>query len=196
MAVGKGSATPTLKTALIRKKILQMRQEGFSFERIAAELGCSYTYARKQFLKALNSIVVEDVEAVRKLEMQKLDALEAEIYSVLKAFMPYVSNGRIVTELLVDDNGNPVVNDNGKPVYVKVRDLGAKLQSVDRLIKVMERRARLLGLDKPSKVAATDPDGNPVPFITPTMSLEEAAAVYAESREDNAVFETNGDLAS
>lgn len=32
--------------------------------------------------------------------------------------------------------------------------------AVDRVIKIMERRAKLLGLDKPSKVAPTNPDGS------------------------------------
>lgn len=32
--------------------------------------------------------------------------------------------------------------------------------AVDRVIKIMDRRAKLLGLDKPSKVAPTNPDGS------------------------------------
>ena len=34
-----------------------------------------------------------------------------------------------------------------------------ELRAVDRILKVMERRAKLPGLDGPTKVAATDPDG-------------------------------------
>jgi hypothetical protein len=34
--------------------------------------------------------------------------------------------------------------------------------AVDRVLKIMERRAKLLGLDAPTKVAETDPAGNPV----------------------------------
>jgi hypothetical protein len=33
-------------------------------------------------------------------------------------------------------------------------------KAVDRLIKLVERRAKLLGLDKPTKIAQTDPEGN------------------------------------
>lgn len=32
--------------------------------------------------------------------------------------------------------------------------------AVDRVLKIMERRARLLGLDAPTKIAETDPAGN------------------------------------
>ncbi|MBA1444801.1 MAG: hypothetical protein FE835_07870, partial [Gammaproteobacteria bacterium] len=33
-------------------------------------------------------------------------------------------------------------------------------QAIGQALKIMERRARLLGLDKPSKIAPTDPEGN------------------------------------
>jgi hypothetical protein len=36
-----------------------------------------------------------------------------------------------------------------------------ELAAVDRVLKIGERRARLLGLDAPSQHAATDPQGNP-----------------------------------
>lgn len=37
--------------------------------------------------------------------------------------------------------------------------MSGNLGAVDRCIKIMERRARLLGLDAPNKVAPTDPSG-------------------------------------
>jgi hypothetical protein len=40
-----------------------------------------------------------------------------------------------------------------------VTDDGPKLQAIDRLLRVMERRSKLLGLDAPAKIAQTNPDG-------------------------------------
>jgi hypothetical protein len=37
---------------------------------------------------------------------------------------------------------------------------GGDVQAVSAVMKIMERRARLLGLDAPTKVAETDPEGN------------------------------------
>lgn len=37
-----------------------------------------------------------------------------------------------------------------------------EVAAVDRVLKIGERRAKLLGLDAPTKVAETDPDGNAV----------------------------------
>ena len=48
--------------------------------------------------------------------------------------------------------------------------------AIDRVLKIMERRARLLGLDAPAKVAPTTPDGeNPYE----AMSAEELRALAA-----------------
>lgn len=42
-------------------------------------------------------------------------------------------------------------------------------KAVDRVLKIAERRAKLLGLDAPTKLASTDPIGNPLPPApTPT----------------------------
>jgi len=37
--------------------------------------------------------------------------------------------------------------------------------AVDRVLKIMERRAKLLGLDAPSKQQITDADGGPLTFV-------------------------------
>lgn len=45
-----------------------------------------------------------------------------------------------------------------KAIWPKV-EVG-DLRAIDRMLKIMERRARLFGLDAPSKIAPTTPDGN------------------------------------
>lgn len=55
------------------------------------------------------------------------------------------------------------------------------LGAVDRVLKIMERRAKLLGLDAPAKVARTNPAGyedtrDPASYVVPvpaTMSLDD-----------------------
>lgn len=50
--------------------------------------------------------------------------------------------------------------------------------AVDRVLRIMERRAKLLGLDKPAKVAATSPDGQDS-WIPPANEDERAARIGA-----------------
>ena len=43
---------------------------------------------------------------------------------------------------------------------LNARRQAPKLAAINAALRVMERRAKLLGLDKPTKLAATDPSGN------------------------------------
>lgn len=54
--------------------------------------------------------------------------------------------------------------------------------AVDRVLKIMERRAKLLGLDKPDKIAPTDPTGSePMPAVA---GYERALAELRALRRD------------
>jgi len=49
--------------------------------------------------------------------------------------------------------------------------------AIDRVLKIMERRARLLGLDAPAKIAPTSPDGE-APY-DPMQAVQELDALLA-----------------
>jgi hypothetical protein len=64
-------------------------------------------------------------------------------------------------------------------VNVWSQALKGDVKAIDRVLRIMERRARLLGLDKPQKVAPTTPDGEQ-PYSPDSMSDEERRARIAE----------------
>ena len=57
--------------------------------------------------------------------------------------------------------------------------LQGDLPAIQTVLKIMERRAKLLGLDAPTKVAPTNPQGNQ-PYQPGAMSAEERRARIAE----------------
>lgn len=65
-------------------------------------------------------------------------------------------------------------------------------QAVEKIIKLMERRHKLLGLDAPNKVAATDPDGDEarggvVMVPAPAASIDEwvqQAQAHQQSKDE------------
>ena len=62
-------------------------------------------------------------------------------------------------------------------------------KAIDRLIKIMERRARLFGLDGPTKVATTDQEGNDAParvvlVPAPAGSVEEWVQQVQDEQND------------
>lgn len=122
-----------------RTRVLAMRVEHRPYEDIAAELGISIEVARKDYEMARRQAAAELTASViehRTVELVKLDALEREAWKVLKARHITVQHGKIVR----DEDDKPIEDD--APV----------LQAIDRLERLMKRRAALLGLDAPVKV--------------------------------------------
>jgi len=122
-----------------RTRVLAMRIEHIPYEDIAAELGVSEEVARQDYKRAREQATAElraTVSEHRATEIAKIDALEREAWRVLKARHITVQQGRVVR----DDDGATIEDD--APV----------LQAIDRLERLMKRRAALLGLDAPVKV--------------------------------------------
>jgi hypothetical protein len=93
---------------------LALRKSGSTYEAIARDLGVSVQSAHRAVRRALdrlNGEIAEGVTDVRRMELERLDAM-------LGALWPKAARGN--------------------------------LTAVDRVLHIMERRARLLGLDTPS----------------------------------------------
>lgn len=134
----RGSAQ-RVATAKRRAEAVQMRIAGATYEQIAEALGYSgRNAAYVDITRALEASVTEQhraAEVLRQEELMRLDVLWVEVWAVLKREHVTVSNGRLVR------------GDDGQPL----RDDGPVLQAVDRLLRILERRAKYLGLDAPTK---------------------------------------------
>lgn len=140
---GKGRFVRSLSTAQREAEAALLRSKGWPYPRIAAELGYKHKAdAYNAVQRVLKETVREAGEQVRVLELERLDRLEAAANEVLERNHVTVSHGKIVA----GPDGAPLFDD--APV----------LQAIDRLLKIQERRARLLGLDAPVKkdVSLTD----------------------------------------
>jgi hypothetical protein len=121
----------------------RLRSEGRTLQQIASQLGFSdRSSARRAISRALAAAVREPAEELVILECLRLDALTRAAWEVLEAEHHVVSAGRLVH------------GPDGAPL----RDDGPMLCAIDRLIRISERRCRLLGLDAPprSRVQAID----------------------------------------
>jgi hypothetical protein len=126
-----------------RTQAAQMRLEGKSWAHIAEALGYSTPAAACQDLgRAIEQHLrdqAEAVETLRQLELARLDALQATAWDVMTRKHITVSHGKIVQ----DETGQALEDD------------GPTLQAIDRVVRIMERRARLEGLDSPVKLNTT-----------------------------------------
>ncbi len=122
-----------------RVKAVRMRLDGHPWYKIASELGyadapSAATDVRRALEQSRKELALA-TEDMREVELQRLDDLERAARTVLDAMHIVVQHGRVVRT----DTGEEVV------------DHDPALRAVDRLLKIAERRARLLGLDSPTK---------------------------------------------
>lgn len=114
----------------------RMRSRSMTYQQIGDALGMSRQAAHKAVLRAIADIPKEDAAEVLSLELNKLDQYEQRLFEVLDASHMKVSNsGKVVFF-----DGEPVSDD--QPI----------IQAVTALLRVGDRRAKLLGLNAPTKV--------------------------------------------
>lgn len=118
-----------------QNQAVAMRRSGGSLRAIAAKLGISHEQVRKDI-----QVVMAEVIAEAKDNAAELRALEIEHLEELRL--------RMMTLL-----------DEEKAITDPIEKRKIKLGTVDRLVRISERRAKLLGIDAPDKheVAHTYP---------------------------------------
>ncbi|MFB6665942.1 hypothetical protein [Streptomyces parvus] len=138
------------ETAARRAKLLALRRQGIRFDdpRIMGLGYASAAAARKDLTRALQNHHDEEAaeaKVYRQQENERLDALLEAIWD--KATTP-------------------------SPVFNKEREIVAEeidLKAVDTVLKLIERRAKLNGLDMPQRTELSGPDGGAVPFGTGSL---------------------------
>jgi hypothetical protein len=129
-----GDFVATPETAERDAEAARLRGRGLGYQAIADQLGISVSTAHDAVKRALAAIRAEPAPEVRQLELERLDAMYASVLRVLERRHFTVNGGKVVY------HGEEPLEDDG-PV----------LAAVDRLLKIQQRRAALLGLDEPVK---------------------------------------------
>jgi len=157
---GNGRFTRSVDTAERDALAARLRARDMSFREIAQKLGyANESGACKAVARALAAVPVQDVAQLRALELERLDELSRRLWKVFDTKYPLVTDG----PQLVDKTGAYV--EDPKPL----------LTVVDRLLRISERRAKLLGLDA-APAARVD-------VITEETALAVAAVLEAQLAE-------------
>lgn len=150
---GNGQFVKSADTAERDAEACRLRTRGLSYREIAAALGYDGEGSAYNAVKrSLNATLAEPAEEVRKTELQRLDDLYRAALAVLERMHVTVSNGRVVQHRVAGTGTWDA--EAGRWVdaeWVDLADDAPVLAAIDRLLKIQERRARLLGLDAPVK---------------------------------------------
>lgn len=135
---GNGRYDRDPETARRDAEACRLRAQSLTYREIAAKLGVDVHTAYDAVQRGLRDTLQEPADAVRQLELERLDELAQKAREVLLGTHYVVSQGKVVR---LARGGAPLEDD------------APKLQAIDRLLKIQERRARLLGLDSPQRVS-------------------------------------------
>jgi len=153
----RGQYRRSLKTAERDAKAAGLRGEGWSLQRIADELGYPSRGAVHEGIdRAFKNIPTEDVAAAKRLDLERIDRLIEQAWLIVERRHLMVSHGRVVTRQVGferDAYGEIVYDAAGKPVKVleEVTDPAPVLAAIDRIRALLERRAKMLGYDEPTR---------------------------------------------
>ncbi|WP_329126059.1 hypothetical protein [Streptomyces sp. NBC_01353] len=137
-------------TAARRAELVRLRRQGVPFDddRILSLGYASRGAATKDLIRALAAHRDEEaaeVSVYRQQENERLDAL-------LTAAWPQATKPR------------PVLDKEGQVVAHEI-----DMRAVDTVLRLMDRRAKLLGLDMPVKAEVTGPDGGALQLATGSL---------------------------
>lgn len=125
----------------------RLRLRGHSFREIGAQLGVSHETARKWTQVEAEKLTLPLADELRKQQLDRLNEMRLAALAVLERKHVHISEGRVVRDK------NPETGDVGEPI----EDDAPVLAAIDRLVKIEDRMAKLLGLDAPvqQQIAAT-----------------------------------------
>lgn len=140
-----------------KAEVLRLRRIGTTFQAIGDQLGITRQRAHQIYKTALGEIPFDEVTTYRAEQLERLDALLVEANAVLAREHLMVSQGRVVRL------GEPFINADGEADIAvgqgePLEDDAPVLAAISTILKIEERRAKLLGLDAPTKTNVTVSD--------------------------------------
>jgi len=138
-----GRFTRTLEGAERDTEAARLKSRGLSYSQIARNLGYeTESGAYKAVQRALAAVPAESVDELRRIQSEQIDALTARAIEILEStHYAYTVHGELVRGP-EGPNGEP-----GEPLL----DSAPTLAAIDRLIRLAERRSKLMGLDAPTR---------------------------------------------
>jgi AraC-like DNA-binding protein len=163
---GGGRFTSTLKGRARDEEAARLQSLGVSLRLIAEQLGYSSTgHARSAIKRAFERVPSQGVEVRRAQQQALLDHLKSEALSVLHRDHVAHSQGRIVRQGCpgVDQHGDVQHEGctwgSGGGAYCDgpvVLDDAPKLQAISTLKALLDREAKLHGMDAPVRIEQTN----------------------------------------
>lgn len=161
MRPGQPNLSPERHERIVKAVALKLR--GKSYRAIAADLGVSVSVAFDDVwhhFSEMDKLATEKLEQVRKIELARLDSMLEKLFDI------------------VDREPTERLNSKGEPSGETTDVDGTAVKAITAAAKLMERRAKLLGLDAPTK--HQEVPAEPLPDSELADKLKEALATVEQ----------------
>ena len=136
----------------LETEALDLKVAGWSYERIGQHQKCSGKTAWERVQRAIASVRYENAVQHREMDLARIEKLYELAYREAAVDRPLVQQGRVIQGHI---------------------DTAHKLNAIDRCAKLLERKAKLLGLDAPTRHAVAIITEEQTRQIIETLEIEE-----------------------
>jgi predicted transcriptional regulator len=136
-----------------RQKVAELYLQGWQQDAIAKELGLRQPMISEDLAKirqAWRESAIRDFDAARDLELERLNRIEREAWSGWQRSQQPTQSATVDGEAGSQKAKRTVRHQYGDPRFL------------DIVLRCNEARRKLLGIDAPTKIAPTLPDGQPL----------------------------------
>jgi hypothetical protein len=143
MSAPYGKPVADLAMAERQQKIVTLKRDGLSFQQIADQLGISKAAAIRGFQavkRRVDTAADDDYIEYKSEQLARIATMREVVADIVAARHVTISNGHVVREIIGrDDEGEPEYGD-------PYEDHSPVLAAIDRLVKLDDQEAKLLGL--------------------------------------------------
>lgn len=153
-----GRAIRTMEQRALDHEAAAMRNKGATFKEIGEHFGVVVSAAYNMVTRAWADLPIAETVELVATELAKLDLLEARYYEIMEKHHAYISA-----------SGKVAVGFDGEVI----EDDGPVMAAMAGLLKVSDRRAKLLGLNAPTRTELTG--------VVATVDVTQSSAKAKES---------------
>lgn len=171
------TSVTSIRQAQRRAEALSLRLEGLTLAEIGERMGVTEVAIQRLIDRALAAMTKAPTEELLARELALCDELLEQAMQTVRAHHPLVVNGRVITVPVIEEDGQPARDPTtGAALTTGLEDKAPKLAAIATAVRVLERRAKYLGIDAPTRTqaeVAVQPAGPDLSH----MSVEELEAM-------------------
>ena len=134
------------------RQVFELRVAGLSLHAACLQLGVPVAQARKAMDKWLAKNPALNATAFRMQELEVMEHLQEGLMKIFDQEHLMTSAGKIVYRPVLDENGLPKMHPTlGVPILGDpVTDHGPRMVAAGQILKLLERKAKMMGSDLPA----------------------------------------------